>query len=1091
MQQSNSSPVSHMTQVGLFNIEKYKSDIRHIAKTETLNKVLKNIADIAQQANPRNEKLKCFISYAWGNKQQEDWVKWLAERLECGGFHVWLDVWHNKYGCDLATFVEKITPDNTDFVVAVGTPAYLTKYNRKATDKNAKEAVVRLEARLLNYEIMFSEEQSDYIVPILLEGEAKMALPPLMRPKLFRDFTPEEHFDFEGVLDLAVHLYSIDIQKTLKLEPRSDSFKAINNQFEEIKNDFKATLKSIETKTTQKLTEQYQAKISKKLQGKSDAIDNNVDKLLEDLLVDDEDDQASNINNNSLNTKATSSSVKKRLTPNSIFTSHNHPEQSVTSADFAWNAHHRETILPTQALYASNVPLNAMHFQPRQAYQELVQRFASMSQPVTMVAITGVAGSGKSELAKYYAHEYTKKISALQNPPVIAWLNAETSDTLKASYLDLAANIGIPATDKALLENDTAWAHFVQRLNQALVLRPGWLLVFDNVVDYSNIKPYLKFAGNTKGQVLVTTQQTHFFKSAGQSLTLNQGMGLTEAAQLLCTLSGLNDIPGAEHLATTLDGLPLALSTAALMIKQTNEENPYARMTFARYEQQLSLTLQTLEQQNASARDQEGYVATQVAAVQLALKKLEDTLALDLLQLCSLIQPEHIPLSLLESYLKICLPGLADLDIQSEVAKALQLAQSYSLLTKEQISDELNLPLFAIHRTTQSILRERSGQRDDTWLSLLERSLRAFEPLLPPHERSECGMTTLQSCKSLRLHLEALIDQPLIADIQEDVLAVAYLQLGSIYLELGPPKKALYCFEASLAICQSLYSEQHLGVVSSLINIGAAYAALGQLKEELDYLQKALVIQRHCYGEQHPEVASSLDGIGMVYRALGQHEEALDYMQKALAIRQCCYGEQHPDVASSLRHIGIAYRELEQPEEALDYMQKALAIQQCCYGEQHPDVASSLCGIGATYAAFRQPKKALNYAQKALVIQQHCYGQQHPDVAQSLHYIGIAYRALGQSKEGLDSLQKALAIRQHCYGVQHPDVAASLNEIGISYQFLGKMEDAKKSYQASFQIYQATLGEQHPDTKQTKANLETLGELEELEEQNRPSCSLM
>lgn len=65
---------------------------------------------------------QCFISYAWGNKDQELWVeRSLAPDLAKAGIDVVLDRWENaRFGASVPRFIERIV--NADKIIVVGTP---------------------------------------------------------------------------------------------------------------------------------------------------------------------------------------------------------------------------------------------------------------------------------------------------------------------------------------------------------------------------------------------------------------------------------------------------------------------------------------------------------------------------------------------------------------------------------------------------------------------------------------------------------------------------------------------------------------------------------------------------------------------------------------------------------------------------------------------------------------------------------------------------------------------------------------------------------------------------------------------------------
>ena len=81
----------------------------------------------------RTPKPECFISYAWGNKDQELWVeRTLATDLAKAGINVILDRWENaRFGGSLSRFVERIV--KADKIIVVGTSLYREKYDNTGT----------------------------------------------------------------------------------------------------------------------------------------------------------------------------------------------------------------------------------------------------------------------------------------------------------------------------------------------------------------------------------------------------------------------------------------------------------------------------------------------------------------------------------------------------------------------------------------------------------------------------------------------------------------------------------------------------------------------------------------------------------------------------------------------------------------------------------------------------------------------------------------------------------------------------------------------------------------------------------------------
>lgn len=190
----------------------------NILVSQMLNrqKLIKNLGKFNQYSQRTKKHPTCYIAYAWDNKAHEQWVEQFAKDLEYSGCHVLLDRWFTRKGQDTMAFVEKILSKETDYIIVVGSKRFLEKYNlNKDFSKNEsfmgqsqKEHVLKIETRLLNHIIGFSQSHSDRVVPILIEGEPEQSLPPLMRIKNISDFAKGDYTT--EITELIRDLYRIN-----------------------------------------------------------------------------------------------------------------------------------------------------------------------------------------------------------------------------------------------------------------------------------------------------------------------------------------------------------------------------------------------------------------------------------------------------------------------------------------------------------------------------------------------------------------------------------------------------------------------------------------------------------------------------------------------------------------------------------------------------------------------------------------------------------------------------------------------------------------------------------------------------------------
>ena len=165
---------------------------------------------------------ECFISYAWGAKEHQSWVEHsLATDLKKAGIRVLLDRWDNaRIGASVSRFVERIAA--TDRVLVIGTPKYREKYENK---RPMGGYVAAAEGDLIGQRMLGSEAQKESVLPLLLDGSPKTALPPLLNGRVYADFR-EATLYFTSMFDLILSLYEIEINHPAVVDIRTSLRKA-------------------------------------------------------------------------------------------------------------------------------------------------------------------------------------------------------------------------------------------------------------------------------------------------------------------------------------------------------------------------------------------------------------------------------------------------------------------------------------------------------------------------------------------------------------------------------------------------------------------------------------------------------------------------------------------------------------------------------------------------------------------------------------------------------------------------------------------------------------------------------------------------
>ena len=259
-------------------------------------------------------------------------------------------------------------------------------------------------------------------------------------------------------------------------------------------------------------------------------------------------------------------------------------------------------------------------------------------------------------------------------------------------------------------------------------------------------------------------------------------------------------------------------------------------------------------------------------------------------------------------------------------------------------------------------------------------------------------------------------------------LAIAYNNLGKLYINLGDNQKSVDYLNKALPIWQAAGSPR--GQASTLENLGRANADMGQGKQALEYFNRALPLWRGA-GDRGGE-ALTLNEMGPAYAGMGQKQKALESYNQSLAIWREIGNRQGE--ALTLDDMGWLYRDLGQHQTALDYYNQALPVWREV-GNRAGE-ARALSDIGRAYADLGQPAKALDYANQALPIfreAENLRGQ-----AMTLNNMGRDQFDLGHAQQALDTELQALALWRAA-GDQR-DEAAALMTIGWSYASIKQPE---------------------------------------------------
>ncbi len=691
-----------------------------------------------------------------------------------------------------------------------------------------------------------------------------------------------------------------------------------------------------------------------------------------------------------------------------------------------------------------NLPGTAVNFVGREQELSRINQAFQQSSPVVL---SGMGGSGKTELALQYAWQHKGDY-----PAGICWINVLNSDPGLAILFFAREYLGLNIPNQGTLSERVryCWQNWPEG---------NALIIFDDVRDYDQIKSYLPPVKESRFRVLITTR----FSYLGVSLsTINLDvLTAAQALDLLQTYLGKErltaELEAAKQLCQCLGYLPLGLQLLGSFLKQATTET--LANTKEKFPKKGSEYLNSDKEEVRSIK----------TILNLSWQLLEtqaQKLALCLSLFASAPFPKHLIISLFSD------------EAKDEIEKWLT-----DSLVKLNLLKSLGNEWYQLHPLIRLYLREKLEGSE-----IANTAKSRYCTVMTDTSRTVPDTPTLdiiQNLTPLIPHIEqAVREYP--EYIADEDLFWSYTGLARYYNGQGLYAIAEPYCQACLTATRTRLGDNHPDVAASLNNLALLYYSQGRYPEAEPLLLEALDLSKQLLGDNHPDVATSLNNLAGLYDSQGRYREAEPLYLEALDLRKQLLGDNHPDVAASLNNLAALYQYQGRYPEAEPLYLEALDLRKQLLGDNHPDVAASLNNLAYLYYSQGRYPEAEPLYLEALDLSKRLLGDNHPDVAQSLNNLAALYESQGRYPEAEPLYLEALDLYKQLLGDNHPLVATSLNNLALLYQYQGRYPEAEPLYLEAINIATQVLGENHPHTQTFYQNyLRMLSQLPEAELRQR------
>ncbi|KAH8723847.1 P-loop containing nucleoside triphosphate hydrolase protein [Phaeosphaeriaceae sp. PMI808] len=648
--------------------------------------------------------------------------------------------------------------------------------------------------------------------------------------------------------------------------------------------------------------------------------------------------------------------------------------------------------------------------------------------PASRVALVGLGGVGKSQLAIEYAYR-----TRHQSPETwVFWVHASNAARFEQSFRDIADRVKIAGRDKAqtnIVKLVHDWLHDKKR---------KWLLILDNVddarflldtqinrqgqADGSNnaARPLRDYLPNCEGGSILITSRN---KEAALKLVEPRDvvpvdpMGNAQAQALLKTKLGTQGDDGhVAELAAALEYMPLAIVQAAAYISQRAP-----RCSIKWYLKKI----QTSDAGKTSLLDYEAGLFRRdheaknsiIITWHISFSYLQQTQpsAADLLSLMSFFDRQGIPEALLRHQ---------NVDDASLMLKTNSLEDDIETLRNFRfISANADGATFEMHRLVQLAMRKwltTNGSLEE-WK---QKFIRILNRAFPTGEYENWA-----TCQPLFPHV---ISAAALKPIRESSLLkwARLLNHAAWYArQIGNTADAATLAEQSMEVRKKVLGLKDKDTLISMSHLALTYSDQGRWDTAEELQVQVLEIYKRKLGKDHPDTLISMSNLASTYSEQGRWDAAEELQVQVLKIRKRKLGKDHPKTLISMGNLASTYSEQGRWDAAEELEVQVLKIHKKKLGKDHPDTLISMSNLASTYSEQGRCDAAEELQVQVLEIHKRKLGKDHPDTLTSMSHLAYTWKSQGQDLEALKLMRKCVQLRQHKLGAHHPHTLGSVKEL--------------------------------------------------------------
>ncbi|KAH8680629.1 hypothetical protein BX600DRAFT_490989 [Xylariales sp. PMI_506] len=738
-------------------------------------------------------------------------------------------------------------------------------------------------------------------------------------------------------------------------------------------------------------------------------------------------------------------------------------------------------------------------------FDEIYRRCA---EPGSRIALVGLGGIGKSQLAIEYAYRVRDR-----SPDTwVFWIHASNAARFESSFRDITNYLQIPGRydkDANIFQLVHDWLRDEHR---------KWLLILDNLDDVSYLlgvqnnqlgslvgenrmkqqqplAAYLPQCPN--GSILVTTRSKDAVRNLVEDcdMLIIEPMSKDEALTLLQKKLAIQRDDKLGDLVEELEYMPLAIVQAAAYITKRQP-----RCSVQQY----------LDQYRASDRKKESLLSQEggqprrdreaknsiITTWQISFEHVRQSRpsAADLLSLMSFFDRQGIPEILLRirTENKITqskapehlVGGRSEVDVDESDDGNSDGSDDETNSSTSSASDDDGFEedivtlreycfisvnddggTFEMHRLVQIATRKWLTEHNQSqqWEA---KFLQNLDTELPDGEYENWP-----TCQLFFPHVMLTATRkPKSPDLLRDWASILYKGAWYTCNMHNGVQTEMLSSQATRA-WKKIFGQEDIRTLWSMEILGRGLDLQGRWDEAEKMFLQVIEARKKTLGEEHPDTLNSMANLASTYGNQGRWEMAETLEVQVVEIRMKNLGVDHPTTLATMNNLATTYMSQGRWVAAEQVFKQLLETRKRTLGEGHPSTLNSMNNLALIYEHQGQWQAAETLNVQVMETYTQQLGEAHPTTLTSMTNLALIYGNQGrwQAAETLNA--RVVEIRKEQLGEEHPSTLNSMNNLAQVYVNQGRWDAAEAINVQVVETCRKKLGEDHPTTLSSMNNL--------------------